>query len=54
MAFQVDEVIMGRVLTAGARAKTLPARLTIKDNLPFAVPALTTDKVCGSRPQGHT
>ncbi|CAI8931046.1 putative acyltransferase [Pseudomonas sp. IT-196MI5] len=44
---QVDEVIMGQVLTAGAGQN--PARQTaIKAGLPFAVPAMTLNKVCGS------
>ena len=44
---QVDEVIMGQVLTAGAGQN--PARQSaIKAGLPFAVPALTLNKVCGS------
>ena len=43
----VDEVIMGQVLTAGAGQN--PARqAAIKAGLPFAVPALTLNKVCGS------
>ena len=44
---EVDEVIMGQVLTAGAGQN--PARqAAIKAGLPFAVPALTLNKVCGS------
>ena len=44
---QVDEVIMGQVLTAGAGQN--PARQSaIKAGLPFAVPAMTLNKVCGS------
>ncbi|KPU55380.1 acetyl-CoA C-acyltransferase family protein [Pseudomonas fluorescens] len=44
---QVDEVIMGQVLTAGAGQN--PARqAAIKSGLPFAVPAMTLNKVCGS------
>jgi acetyl-CoA C-acetyltransferase len=44
---QVDEVIFGQVLTAGAGQN--PARQTaIKAGLPHAVPALTLNKVCGS------
>ena len=44
---QVDEVIMGQVLTAGAGQN--PARqAAIKAGLPFAVPAMTLHKVCGS------
>ena len=43
----VDEVIMGQVLTAGAGQN--PARqAAIKAGLPNAVPALTLNKVCGS------
>ncbi|MDH1257909.1 MULTISPECIES: acetyl-CoA C-acetyltransferase [Pseudomonas] len=46
---QVDEVIMGQVLTAGAGQN--PARqAAIKAGLPHAVPAMTLNKVCGS---GH-
>jgi acetyl-CoA C-acetyltransferase len=44
---QVDEVILGQVLTAGAGQN--PARqAAIKAGLPFAVPAMTINKVCGS------
>ena len=44
---QVNEVIMGQVLTAGAGQN--PARqAAIKAGLPFAVPAMTLNKVCGS------
>lgn len=44
---QIDEVIMGQVLTAGAGQN--PARqAAIKAGLPFAVPAMTLNKVCGS------
>ncbi|MFG0631190.1 acetyl-CoA C-acetyltransferase [Pseudomonas urmiensis] len=44
---QVDEVILGQVLTAGAGQN--PARqAAVKAGLPFAVPALTLNKVCGS------
>ena len=44
---QVDEVILGQVLTAGAGQN--PARqASIKAGLPFAVPAMTLNKVCGS------
>ncbi|KPZ06337.1 Acetyl-CoA acetyltransferase, partial [Pseudomonas syringae pv. spinaceae] len=43
----VDEVIMGQVLTAGAGQN--PARqAAIKAGLPFSVPAMTLNKVCGS------
>lgn len=46
-AAEVDEVIMGQVLTAGAGQN--PARqAAIKAGLPFAVPAMTLNKVCGS------
>jgi len=46
-AAQVDEVIMGQVLTAGAGQN--PARqAAIKAGLPHAVPAMTLNKVCGS------
>lgn len=44
---QVDEVILGQVLTAGARQN--PARqAAVKAGLPYEVPALTLNKVCGS------
>jgi acetyl-CoA C-acetyltransferase len=44
---QVDEVILGQVLTAGAGQN--PARqAAIKAGLPVAVPAMTINKVCGS------
>ncbi|HEK0907965.1 MULTISPECIES: acetyl-CoA C-acetyltransferase [Pseudomonas] len=44
---QVDEVILGQVLTAGAGQN--PARqAAVKAGLPHAVPALTLNKVCGS------
>ncbi|WPO97738.1 acetyl-CoA C-acetyltransferase [Pseudomonas sp. HR96] len=43
----VDEVILGQVLTAGAGQN--PARqAAIHAGLPFAVPAMTLNKVCGS------
>jgi acetyl-CoA C-acetyltransferase len=46
-AAQVDEVILGHVLTAGAGQN--PARqASIKAGLPAAVPAMTLNKVCGS------
>jgi acetyl-CoA C-acetyltransferase len=46
-AAEVDEVIMGQVLTAGAGQN--PARQSaIKAGLPFTVPAMTLNKVCGS------
>ena len=44
---QVDEVILGQVLTAGCRQN--PARQTvIRAGLPETVPAMTINKVCGS------
>ncbi|MFS0828684.1 acetyl-CoA C-acetyltransferase [Pseudomonas phoenicis] len=44
---QVDEVILGQVLTAGSGQN--PARQSaVKAGLPHAVPALTLNKVCGS------
>ena len=44
---QVSEVIMGQVLTGGSGQN--PARqASIKAGLPFMVPALTINKVCGS------
>lgn len=44
---QIDEVILGQVLSAGAGQN--PARQTaIKAGLPHTVPALTLNKVCGS------
>jgi len=44
---QVDEVIMGNVLTAGVGQN--PARqAALKGGLPVTVPALTVNKVCGS------
>jgi acetyl-CoA C-acetyltransferase len=46
-ARQIDEVIMGQVLAAGAGQN--PARqAAIHANLPFEVPATTINKVCGS------
>ncbi|EDY86282.1 acetyl-CoA acetyltransferase [gamma proteobacterium HTCC5015] len=46
-ADQVDEVIMGQVLTAGEGQN--PARqASIAAGLPYSVPALTINKVCGS------
>ena len=44
---QVDEVILGHVLTAGAGQNTA-RQAAIKAGLPHAVPALTLNKVCGS------
>lgn len=44
---QIDEVILGQVLTAGVGQN--PARqATIKSGLPTGVPAMTLNKVCGS------
>ena len=44
---QVDEVLLGQVLTAGAGQN--PARQSvIKAGLPHTVPAMTINKVCGS------
>jgi acetyl-CoA C-acetyltransferase len=44
---QIDEVILGQVLTAGSGQN--PARqAAIKAGLPVAVPAMTINKVCGS------
>jgi acetyl-CoA C-acetyltransferase len=44
---QIDEVIMGQVLTAGVGQN--PARqTTIHAGLPHAVPAMTINQVCGS------
>ncbi|WP_346796399.1 acetyl-CoA C-acetyltransferase [Halomonas sp. Bachu 37] len=44
---QVDEVLLGQVLTAGAGQN--PARqASIKAGLPDSVPAMTINKVCGS------
>ncbi|MDV7212949.1 acetyl-CoA C-acetyltransferase [Azotobacter beijerinckii] len=44
---QVDEVILGQVLTAGSGQN--PARqAALQAGLPHAVPALTLNKVCGS------
>ena len=44
---QVDEVILGQVLTAGSGQN--PARQTaINAGLPFSTPAFTLNKVCGS------
>ncbi|MCH4564302.1 MULTISPECIES: acetyl-CoA C-acetyltransferase [Halomonas] len=46
-ADQVDEVLLGQVLTAGVGQN--PARqAAIKAGLPDAVPAMTINKVCGS------
>jgi len=44
---QIDEVILGQVLTAGVGQN--PARqTTLKAGLPHSVPAMTINKVCGS------
>jgi acetyl-CoA C-acetyltransferase len=44
---QVDEVILGQVLTAGVGQN--PARqTTVHAGLPYSVPAMTINKVCGS------
>ena len=44
---QVDEVILGQVLTAGSGQN--PARqASLKAGLPVSVPAMTINKVCGS------
>ncbi len=44
---QIDEVILGQVLTAGSGQN--PARqAAIRAGLPVAVPAMTINKVCGS------
>src|SRR5213075_3442721 len=46
-ADQVSEVIMGQVLTAGVGQN--PARqAAIKAGLPYMIPAMTINKVCGS------
>ena len=44
---EVDEVLLGHVLTAGAGQNTA-RQATIKAGLPHAVPAMTLNKVCGS------
>ena len=44
---QVDEVILGHVLTAGAGQNTA-RQAAINAGLPHAVPAMTLNKVCGS------
>jgi len=44
---QVDEVIMGHVLTAGAGQNTA-RQAAIKAGLPHGVPSMTLNKVCGS------
>ena len=46
-AEQISEVILGQVLTAGSGQN--PARQSsIKAGLPYAIPAMTINKVCGS------
>lgn len=46
-AEDIDEVILGQILTAGSGQN--PARqAAIRAGLPYAVPALTVNKVCGS------
>ena len=46
-AGQVDEVILGQILTAGAGQN--PARqAAVKAGLPYEVPAMTLNKLCGS------
>src|SRR5207253_8483161 len=44
---QVDEVIMGQVLTAGP-GQNPAGRSAIKAGLPVAVPAMTIHMLCGS------
>lgn len=44
---QVDEVILGHVLTAGAGQNTA-RQASIKAGLPHTVPSMTLNKVCGS------
>jgi acetyl-CoA C-acetyltransferase len=44
---QVDEVIMGHVLTAGV-GQNAARQASIKAGLPVTVPAMTINKVCGS------
>jgi len=44
---QVDEVIMGQVLTAGV-GQNAARQAVIKAGLPVTVPAMTINKVCGS------
>src|SRR5690606_37452147 len=46
-ATQVDEVLLGHVLTAGAGQNTA-RQAAIHAGLPHAVPAMTLNKVCGS------
>jgi acetyl-CoA C-acetyltransferase len=44
---QIDEVILGQVLTAGAGQNTA-RQTTLEAGLPIEVPAMTINKVCGS------
>ncbi len=44
---QVDEVIMGNVLSAGL-GQNVTRQIAVKAGLPEAVPAMTVNKVCGS------
>src|SRR6476660_10257364 len=44
---QVSEVIMGQVLTAGI-GQNGASQAAIKAGIPFMVPAMTINKVCGS------
>src|SRR5690349_14620854 len=44
---EVDEVVMGQGVTAGA-GQTPARQASVKAGLPFAVPAMTLNKVCGS------
>ena len=43
----IDEVVMGHVLTAGAGQNT-SRQAAVKAGVPWSVPALTVNKVCGS------
>jgi acetyl-CoA C-acetyltransferase len=43
----IDEVVMGHVLTAGAGQNTA-RQAAVKAGLPYSVPSLTLNKVCGS------
>src|SRR4051812_30323921 len=43
----VDEVVLGHVLAAGAGQNTA-RQAAVKAGIPFAVPSLTLNKVCGS------
>lgn len=44
---QIDEVIIGNVLTSG-QGQNVARQIAIKSGLPEAVPAYTVNKVCGS------